>query len=219
MLRLLIPFAIITALSATAHSHRPAAALCPDTDSIPSDSVAVDSVVIDSVVIDKGAMTLTAYLDSVPVAIFECATGANPGDKVMEGDCRTPEGRFFISEIVDASDWTHDFGDGQGEIEGCYGPWFLRLHTPPHTGIGIHGTHLPGSLGSRASEGCIRLLNENVDSLRHMVVAGTPVTVIPGAADLKANLIQALEKARLDSLAKIAADSLTDTITPLPLMQ
>lgn len=153
-----------------------------------SDSVAPCHAV-DSIVIDKASMTLSAYRDGGLLCRFDVATGRMPGNKVGEGDMRTPEGTFTISEIVDASKWTHDFGDGLGEIEGCYGPWFMRLVTPPHTGIGIHGTHDPASLGHRASEGCIRLLNEHCDSLRHMVTIGTPVTITPGAPDREMNII------------------------------
>lgn len=176
-----------------------AAALCAWADvpqSVPTEapeSLVPDSVArcraVDSIVIDKASMTLSAYRDGGLLCRFDVATGRIPGNKVGEGDMRTPEGTFTISEIVDASEWTHDFGDGLGEIEGCYGPWFMRLATPPHTGIGIHGTHDPASLGHRASEGCIRLLNEHCDSLRRMVTTGTPVTIIPGAPDREMNSI------------------------------
>lgn len=135
--------------------------------------------------IDKQTMTLTLYnADGTPRAVFGVATGKGYGNKQRRGDMRTPEGYFRISQIQDASSWTHDFGDGLGVIEGAYGPWFLRLETPGFSGIGIHGTHKPQSIGTRDSEGCIRLLNQNVDSLRHMVRVGTPVIITPGEADL-----------------------------------
>ncbi|MCM1028787.1 MAG: L,D-transpeptidase [Pseudoflavonifractor sp.] len=162
----------------------------------------------DSLMVDKASMTLTAMAGGDTLAIFDCAAGRRPGDKVRPGDMRTPEGRFFISEIVDASTWTHDFGDGLGEIRGAYGPWFLRLATPPHTGIGIHGTHLPSSLGTRASEGCIRLLDANVDSLRKMVAIGTPVIVIPSAIDREINAVVAEARARIDSIERQLNDSI-----------
>lgn len=68
-------------------------------------------------------------------------------------------------------------------IEGAYGPRFIRLVTPGFSGIGIHGTHDPASIGTRASEGCIRLANENADSLARMVTVGTVVVITPGDAD------------------------------------
>lgn len=135
--------------------------------------------------IDKGTMTLTLYsAEGTPRATFGVCTGKAPGNKQRRGDMRTPEGTFRITQIQDASGWTHDFGDGLGVIQGAYGPWFMRLETPGFSGIGIHGTHKPQSIGTRDSEGCIRLLNQNVDSLRRMVDVGTTVIITPGPQDL-----------------------------------
>lgn len=134
--------------------------------------------------IDKGSMTLTVYdAAGQPQATFGVCTGKAPGNKQRRGDMRTPEGTFRISQIQDASGWSHDFGDGLGVIEGAYGPWFLRLETPGFSGIGIHGTHKPQSIGTRDSEGCIRLRNENIDSLKNMVQVGTTVIITPGTQD------------------------------------
>ncbi|MDD4365864.1 MAG: L,D-transpeptidase, partial [Synergistales bacterium] len=46
-------------------------------------------------------------------------------------------------------------------------------------GIGIHGTHDPDSIGTLVTEGCIRLLNENVLWLRERVAVGTKVLIEP----------------------------------------
>lgn len=137
------------------------------------------------ILIDKESMTLRV-IDANGIVVLQSgvATGKNYGNKEKEGDMKTPEGIFHVSEIQDASDWSHDFGDGRGEIEGAYGPWFIRLETPPHTGIGIHGTHDPGSIGTRASEGCIRLKNEVVERLRRYVYVGMPVVITPGRLDV-----------------------------------
>lgn len=142
------------------------------------------------IIVDKSTMTLALYnyrgeeLLNVPMAC-----GQNMGDKQKRGDMRTPEGIFHLESIEDASDWTHDFGDGQGEIEGAYGPLFIRLICPGHKGIGIHGTHLPESLGTRASEGCIRLKNEDLLKLSKQVHPGMVVAILPSAEDAKENSI------------------------------
>jgi lipoprotein-anchoring transpeptidase ErfK/SrfK len=109
---------------------------------------------------------------NVPVSV-----GKNPGDKQKVGDCRTPEGTFSIIQVQDASTWTHDFKDGKGVRKGAYGPLFFRLKTPPHRGIGIHGTCFPEQIGTRCSEGCIRLLNDDVLKLSHLVGVGTKVII------------------------------------------
>ena len=101
---------------------------------------------------------------------YPVCVGKNKGQKQKVGDMKTPEctaeNPFTITEIVDASDWTHDFGDGRGSIL-SYGHWFMRLKTPGHTGIGIHGsTNNESSVPGRGSEGCIRLRDDDLIQLK-----------------------------------------------------
>lgn len=126
-----------------------------------------------------------------PLRSYDIAVARNTGDKQKPGDNRTPtswgraveipskyvgakigvnsqEVPFRVEEICDASTWSHDFRDGKGVIEKAYGPWFISLDTG-WEGIGIHGTHDPDSIGTKASEGCIRLLNKNVDELKKII--------------------------------------------------
>lgn len=117
------------------------------------------------------------------------ATGKNVGNKEKAGDMRTPEGVFQVADIQQAADWKHDFKDGKGEISGAYGDYFIRLAVPGHKGIGIHGTHLPESIGTRASEGCIRMDNEDLNQLVSLIYPPMTVVITPGAEDEKANCI------------------------------
>ncbi len=137
------------------------------------------------VIADKGTMRLKVYdADGGCIADFPMACGRNYGNKRAPGDNRTPEGVFRISDIQNSSGWTHDFNDGKGEVAGAYGGWFLRLETGPHKGIGIHGTHAPESLGRRATEGCIRLANSDIDSLRRLAYCGLNVIILPSRQDI-----------------------------------
>ena len=126
-----------------------------------------------------------------PVRIYDIAVAKNPGDKKRTGDNRTPTSwgnvvgipasykgakigvssqtvPFRVEEICDAASWTHDFNDGKGIIKGAYGPWFISLDTG-WDGIGIHGTHDPTSIRTNASEGCIRLNNNDVEELKRII--------------------------------------------------
>lgn len=140
------------------------------------------------IVISKESMTLTLF-DANGKAIyrFPVAVGKNYGNKKKSGDMKTPEGQFTVQQIQDASSWTHDFKDGKGVIHGAYGNWFIRLSTPPHKGIGIHGTHAPSSIGTRASEGCIRLRNEDLNKLRPLVKVGMEVRIETSKKDMEAD--------------------------------
>lgn len=72
-----------------------------------------------------------------------------------------------------------------------YGPYFIRLLTPPHEGIGIHGTNDEASIGSRASAGCIRLHNDDLRRLLRYVRIGMPVFITPSADDEAADTADA----------------------------
>lgn len=93
------------------------------------------------------------------------ATGANPGNKRKADDLRTPEGVFQVVDIQNSSEWKHDFKDVKGAIVGSYGPHFIRLDVPGHKGIGIHGTHLPESIGMRATEGASACVTKTLKGL------------------------------------------------------
>lgn len=156
----------------------------PDTEVQECETAKGDASHPGRIVISKQSMTLTLFdVDERVICRFPIACGRNLGNKSRVGDMKTPEGDFTVQQIQPASTWTHDFGDGKGQIKGCYGNWFIRLKTPPHTGIGIHGTHDPSSIGTRATEGCIRLHNADLDSLKPMVRVGMPVRIETSDAD------------------------------------
>ena len=126
------------------------------------------------IVIDKPALHLSVYEsqsgDTVLIARYPVCVGKNYGQKEKKGDMKTPECKpenpFVITEIVDASNWHHDFDDGRGSIL-SYGHWFMRLKTPGHSGIGIHGsTNNESSVPGRGSEGCIRLRDDDLIQLK-----------------------------------------------------
>lgn len=146
------------------------------------------------VVISKRDLRLYVYADveGKPrlLADYPCCLSRNRGQKQRKGDNKTPESPagkpFKITQIQDASTWRHDFGDGRGNIL-AYGHWFLRLLTPGHSGIGIHGsTNNEGSVPGRASEGCIRLLDRDIIHFKEtFAYVGMPVTIqAEGAAHL-----------------------------------
>lgn len=136
------------------------------------------------IVISKESMTLAVYdFRSRLLAAYPIACGRGIGNKEKPGDMKTPEGAFSVQQIQDARTWSHDFGDGKGTIKGAYGSHFIRLKTPGHSGIGIHGTHDPASIGTRATEGCIRLHNENLLDLVKHVYVGMPVIITTSEAD------------------------------------
>ena len=132
------------------------------------------------ILVNKRCLTLSLVDENGnPIREYGISCGINYGNKQHPGDNRTPEGIFHISQLLNARGIPHDFGDGKGPIRDAYGPWFLRLDVPGHIGIGIHGTHLPESIGTRATEGCIRLKNEDLLDLKNRIGLGTAVIILP----------------------------------------
>ena len=132
------------------------------------------------IVVSKSDFTLTV-LSEKGETLYTCniAYGKNPGNKTTIGDCKTPEGTFSIKMIYDATSWKHDFGDGKGMILGAYGPYFIRLNVPGFTSIGIHGTCFPESIGTMATEGCVRCTNEDITNIVKYVSVGSEVVILP----------------------------------------
>lgn len=122
--------------------------------------------------------------DTIKRVHYPVCVGKAKGQKQKKGDMKTPECTFekpfSITEIVDASKWTHDFGDGRGSIL-SYGHWFMRLKTPGHSGIGIHGsTNNESSVPGRGSEGCIRLRDDDLIQLKeNYAFVGMRVVILP----------------------------------------
>ena len=147
-------------------------------DVIPADTATYYSDVVDKkncfILISKPELRLyvceVVDSDTVKRVHYPVCVGLKKGQKQKKGDMKTPEctaaNPFVITEIKDASQWYHDFGDGRGSIL-AYGNWFMRLKTPGHSGIGIHGsTNNESSVPGRGSEGCIRLRNNDLDDLK-----------------------------------------------------
>lgn len=122
-------------------------------------------------IVDKSTFTLTVYRNGKAMRTFPIAYGANPDgrDKQKVGDSRTPEGDFKI------------ISRERRQYVGVATRW-LQLSTR-WGDIGIHGTPMPMSMGSRASHGCVRMYSQDSLELFQMVRTGTPVSIRPVAAE------------------------------------
>jgi len=96
---------------------------------------------------------------------------------------RTPAGDFEIKNKLREPAWTPPgrvipYGDPQNVL----GTRWLGLKpvgntNPALRGYGIHGTWEPDTVGTPASEGCIRMRNEDVEELFDIVPVGTRVVI------------------------------------------
>ncbi|MCM1293194.1 MAG: L,D-transpeptidase family protein [Bacteroides sp.] len=119
---------------------------------------------------------------------YRMACGRNYGTKHKRSDCRTPEGFFSAEGIYDSTDWLYTDDNGYtSPTRGVYGTRFIRVENPATRTVGIHGTNAPGSLGRRASHGCIRVHNNSIIDLVKYVKKGMPIIVNPSDRDQQVN--------------------------------
>lgn len=97
---------------------------------------------------------------------------------------RTPVGTFVINLKDFEPDWWRPgrrvlYGDPENVLGTRWLGFVPTEDTDPTLrGFGIHGTWQPESIGKAASQGCIRMLNEDVNELFDIVPVSTRVVVI-----------------------------------------
>ena len=108
--------------------------------------------------IDIQQKSLTLYEGTQVKKRYAVATGT--------GDTPTPIGTFTVTSRF------------SGELGG-FGTRFLGLNVPWGQ-FGIHGTNKPGTIGSNASHGCIRMYVRDSEELYGLVPNGTRVVIQGG---------------------------------------
>ena len=87
-------------------------------------------------------------------------------------------GTLFVQGKAVNPSWTPPWAPGHTMKGGPGNPLGVRAMYLGWTNYRIHGTNAPGSIGSAASHGCVRMLNPDVTDLYTRVHIGAPVHVI-----------------------------------------
>ena len=114
--------------------------------------------------VDTNARRLVAYDGATPVLDTTVAVGT--------GSTPTPTGNYFVDGRVGGLDPGGPYGTHQISVAA-----FSNVHKTFGGGVGqiaIHGTNDPSKLGTPASNGCIRMTNDDVAKLADMVPRGHP---------------------------------------------
>ncbi len=120
-----------------------------------------------SLIADKSQNLLTLKANEKVIKLYHVSTGAN--------NC-TPTGTFTItSKLVNPVWYTAGAVVPSGSPDNILGSRWLGLSKP---GYGIHGTTQPESIGTQATQGCIRLRNADVEELFIILPLGTEVTIV-----------------------------------------
>jgi len=135
---------------------------------------AIPAASVRRIVIDLSDRRLTLYEGEQVVTTYPVAVGRS--------GWRTPTGEFEVTQMVRDPAWMNPFTQeviGGGNPRNPLGRFWIGFWTDGDNWVGMHGTPNPESVGTEASHGCVRLYNEDIQSLFSQVSMGTPVAVVP----------------------------------------
>ncbi len=120
------------------------------------------------IVVNVSERRLLAYDGATPFLDTQVAVGT--------GSTPTPTGNYFIDGTVRVSDPSGPYGAYQMSVAA-----FSNVHYSFGGGngqIALHGTNNPALLGTPASNGCVRMTNDDITLLANTAPSGTPVTIL-----------------------------------------
>jgi murein L,D-transpeptidase YafK len=137
---------------------------------------------VDRIVIEKSARRMQLFQDGKPVRTYRIALGFAPeGDKLRQGDGKTPEGEFTVDRRNDQSAFHLSLGldyprpaDRARAAAGGYDPGGdIFIHGQPNA--------LPDGLMLRGdwTAGCIAVTNREMREIWAAVPIGTRVEIVP----------------------------------------
>lgn len=125
------------------------------------------------IIIDRANFRLTLWKDRGKSQRFPVAVGM-PGHS-------TPTGNFHVIQMQKNPTWfppSSPWAAGLGPVPpGSGNPLGTRWIGTSAPAIGMHGTPSPGTIGTRASHGCIRMYIRDAERLYSQVSIGTPVYI------------------------------------------
>jgi L,D-transpeptidase-like protein/LysM domain-containing protein len=131
-----------------------------------------------SVVVDKSLFKLWICYEGAPFKAYTITTGAvgkeTPAVKFAVGGKNPKPAWWPPADVKVSGKVPVPYGDPQNPL----GDWWIALDHDLYHGIGIHGTNDPGSIGSKASNGCVRMLNQEVGDVAAIAFKGMAVTVV-----------------------------------------
>ncbi len=120
-----------------------------------------------NIIVSKSRNTLVLKYNDEIIKVYTVATG--------KSGC-TPVGDFKIVSKLKDPDW-YRYGRRipSGDPENILGSRWMGISEESY---GIHGTTLPETIGSQSTDGCVRMLNEDVEELYKLVTIGTTVKIV-----------------------------------------
>jgi murein L,D-transpeptidase YafK len=139
---------------------------------------------LDSLVAEKRHRLLTVYENGKPLKVYRFSLGDAPsGHKQFQGDEKTPEGLYYITDRNPNSICHKNLGISYPNARDR--AFALAHGRSPGGDIKIHGLpngqgHIGvGHLAYDWTNGCIAVTDEEVDELYEHVEIGSPILILP----------------------------------------
>ncbi len=124
------------------------------------------------VVVEKRSFVLKLFLDDVLIRIYRVGLGK---------DGKTPSADFTVLlKQKNPVWWNPEKGPiPHGHPDNPLGDYFIKLKSDRYTGFGIHGTRPRDrdTIGKEASQGCVRMLPEDIEELFAFLPKGAEVKI------------------------------------------
>ena len=112
-----------------------------------------------------------------PISLPDGSVITVEGNEVVR---KSPDGQMIPFDVAEGREIVANkniiippFGTTQRKYSGVLGTNRLNMGD----GYALHGTDVPSSIGTSVSHGCVRLRNEDIETLYQMVPVGTPVFI------------------------------------------
>ena len=141
--------------------------------------------------VDKSERRMRMYAGDLLLTSYPCVLGLKPeGDKMQEGDRRTPEGRFTFRAKYPHADW-HKFiwidypnAESRRRFKERKASGTVAADASMGGEIGIHGVPIGMdlwiTLGADWTWGCIAMKNADVDEIfTYIVPERTEIEIVP----------------------------------------
>jgi lipoprotein-anchoring transpeptidase ErfK/SrfK len=132
---------------------------------------------VDSIIVFKNARIMYLRKNRQNIFQFNIDLGRNPvGDKISEGDNRTPEGVYYLDNKWERNDkyyksfwisYPNKVDIAEASMQ----------NVKPGIGVMIHGTPDYRKNAKDWTNGCIALQNKDMDTLFKYVLAGTVINI------------------------------------------
>lgn len=129
-----------------------------------------------SIVVDKSLFRLYVCYEGAPFKEYTVTIGTDqktPPGKYVVG-VRNPKPAWWPPAEMQIKEVPIKYGDPRNPL----GEWWISLEHDLYHGIGIHGTNEPQAIGTKASNGCVRMLNEEVGEVAAIAYKGMAVTIV-----------------------------------------